>query len=143
MSSRVLGGYRRRPAGRVFVAGLVSAASLPLCAQHCQRCPLRKRCTPNPARGRSISRGEHEKLIEALRARMETEEAKALYRLRSQTVELVNADWKEHRQLRRFSGRGLWRARIQVGLIVLAHNLRTLLSEENKVAATKPSTTAG
>lgn len=111
--------------------------------EHCQRCPLRDRCTPNPARGRSISRGEHEELIERLRARMATDEAKALYRLRSQTVELVNADWKAHRQLRRFSGRGLRRARIEVGLIVLAHNLVTLLAEEKKVAAGKPLGTEG
>jgi transposase len=110
---------------------------------HCQACPLRERCTPNPAAGRSISRGEHEEWIEALRARMGTEEAKALYRLRSQTVELVNADWKEHRQLRRFSGRGLQRARTEVGLIVLAHNLTTLLAEERKRAAVKPATTVG
>ena len=81
-------------------------------------------------------------MLEALRARMATEEAKALYRLRSQTVELVNADGKEHRRLRRFSGRGLSRARVEVGLIVLAHNLTTRLSEEKKATAVKPSTTA-
>jgi len=99
---------------------------------HCRACPLRQACTPNPEAGRSISRGEHEELIEALRARMATAEAKGLYRRRSQTVELVNADWKEHRKLRRFSGRGLTRVRCQVGLVVLAHNLVTLLSEEKK-----------
>ena len=77
---------------------------------------------PNPEAGRSISRGEHEEQIEALRARMATAEAKALYRLRSQRVELVNADGKQHRKLRRFSGRGLTPVRCQVGLVVLAHN---------------------
>jgi transposase len=106
----------------------------PVC---CQSCPLRSACTANPQAGRSISRSEHEELIEALRARMETAEAKELYRLRSRTVELVNADWKEHRKLRRFSGRGLKRARCQVGLMVLAHNLVTLLSEEKKAARKK------
>jgi transposase len=100
---------------------------------HCRDCPRRQACTPNPAAGRSISRGEHENLIEALRERMGTAEAKELYRLRSQTVELVNADWKQHRQLRRFSGRGLTRVRCQVGLVALAHNLITLLAEEKKV----------
>jgi transposase len=100
--------------------------------QYCRACPLRQACTPNPERGRTISRGEHEGLIEALRARMATAEAKELYRLRRQTVELVNADWKGHRRLRRFSGRGLARARCQVGLLVLAHDLLTLLAEEAK-----------
>ena len=66
---------------------------------------------------------------------MATPEGKELYRLRRQTVELVNADWKQHRKLRRFSGRGLARARCQVGLMVLAHNLITLLSEEAKAQA--------
>ena len=104
---------------------------------HCSACPLRGRCTPNPAAGRTVSRSEHEGLIEALRARMQTAQAKELYRLRRQTVELVNADWKEHRRLQRFSGRGLSRARWQVGLMVLAHNLVTLLAEEAKARAAK------
>ena len=59
-----------------------------------------------PAAGRTISRAEHEELIEALRARMQTDEAKNLYRLRRQTVELSYADLTEHRKLRRFSGHG-------------------------------------
>ncbi len=95
--------------------------------EHCTGCPQQSRCTPCPEKGRTISRGEHEDLIEALRARMATAEAKALYRLRSQTVELVNADFKEHRKLRRFSSRGLKRAQTQVGLLVLAHNLLVLI----------------
>jgi transposase len=101
----------------------------------CRECPVRARCTANPEAGRTISRSEHEGLIEALRERMGTPEAKALYRLRRQTVELVNADWKEHRKLRRFSGRGLAKARCQVGLMVLTHNLLTLLAEEKKAKA--------
>jgi hypothetical protein len=103
--------------------------------EHCRACPLKERCTPTPEKGRTVSRGEHEGLIEALRARMGSDEAKALYRLRRQTVELVNADWKAHRGLRRFSGRGLVRVRCQVGVLVLAHNPLTLLAEEKKAAA--------
>ena len=57
---------------------------------------------------------------------MATAEAQALYRLRKQTVERGFADVKEHRALRRLSGRGLTRARIAVGLVVLVHNLRTV-----------------
>ena len=102
---------------------------------HCQACPLQARCTRTPARGRAVTRLEHEELIETLRARMATAEAQALYRLRKQTVELVNADVKQHRRLRRFSGRGLARARCEVGLVVLAHNLLTLVAEEQKAQA--------
>jgi hypothetical protein len=75
---------------------------------------------------RTISRSEHEGLIEELRERMQGEEARALYRLREQTVERANADLKAHRGLRRLSGRGLKRAGAQVRLAVLGHNLVAL-----------------
>jgi Transposase DDE domain len=101
---------------------------------HCQSCPLQKRCTSTPASGRAVTRQEHEELIEALRARMAQVESKALYRLRSQNVELVNADFKEHRKLRRFSGRGLLRVGCEVGLTVLAHNLLIVMNGNEKQA---------
>jgi hypothetical protein len=90
--------------------------------EHCQNCPLAKRCTSS-ANGRTIKRNEHEDLIVAHQAKMATPEAKAIYRQRGQTVELRFADTKAHRDLRRFSGRGLKQARIEVGLCVLVHNL--------------------
>ena len=76
--------------------------------------------------GRSVQRSEHEELIQAHRAWMETAEAKAVYRLRGQTIEIVFADVKEHRGLRRFSGRGLARVRTELALDVLLHNLLVL-----------------
>jgi hypothetical protein len=91
--------------------------------QHCRACPRQVACSTNPNRGRSIKRSEHEALVDAHRARMATTEAKSLYRLRSQTVELGFADFKQHRSMRQFSGRGRHRAQRQVGLTVLAHNL--------------------
>jgi hypothetical protein len=103
---------------------------------HCVGCPLQARCTTTPAKGRAVTRQEHDELIEALRARMAQPEAQALYRLRKQTVELVNADLKQHRKLRRFSGRGLARVRCEVGLLVLAHNLLTLVAAEPKAKQT-------
>lgn len=90
-------------------------------AAHCRGCPRRPECARG-AGGRAISRSPHEEEVEALRARMATAEAQALYRLRRQTVELGFADLKEHRALRRLSGRGLARAQAAVGLVVLAHN---------------------
>ena len=57
---------------------------------------------------------------------MKTPDAKAIYGKRGCTVELRFADWKTHRGLQRFSGQTPERADAQVGLIVLAHNLRTL-----------------
>ena len=91
--------------------------------QHCRVCPRQAVCSTHPHRGRTVKRSEHEALVEAHRARMATAEAKSLYRLRGQTVELGFADFKQHRSLRQFSGHGLRRARRQVGLTVLVHNL--------------------
>jgi hypothetical protein len=110
-------------------------------AAHCAACPLRARCASKAGAGRAVVRSEYEEYIEALRARMATPEVKALYRRRGQTVERVNADWKQHRKLRRFSGRGLARVRGEVGLIVLAHNVLTLQVEKAKVAAAAEAAT--
>jgi hypothetical protein len=92
-------------------------------SQHCLGCPRQAACTSTPRKGRSVSRLQNEDLLDALRARMQTDEAKQLYRLRSRTVELNYADLKEHRGLRRFHGRGRSHARVEVGLLVLVHNL--------------------
>ena len=83
---------------------------------------------------------EHEDLLDALRDRMATEEAKRLYKLRSRTVELTYADVKEHRGLRRFHCRGLPRAREELGALVLAHNLRHVEAYRRAVRD-RPSTT--
>lgn len=99
-------------------------------AGHCVVCPRREACTTAPAHGRSVSRLEHEELVDELRVRMKTPEAKALYRLRRQTVELRYADVKQHRHLRQFSHYGARRARSQIGAIVLAYNLLILRKTE-------------
>lgn len=92
-------------------------------AEHCLTCPRQPACTRTPQKGRRVSRMENEELLDALRARMQTDEAKRLYKLRSQTVELNYADLKEHRGLRRFHCRGPRRVTAEVGALVLAHNL--------------------
>jgi hypothetical protein len=97
--------------------------------EHCQLCRQQEWCSKNPSRGRAVKRSEHEDLINSHRAHMATTEAKAVYRLRKQTVELGYADMKQNRELRTFSGRGLARARIEVGLIELARNLMILERE--------------
>jgi hypothetical protein len=95
-------------------------------AATCRACPLRPQCTTSRKVGRSIRRSEHEDVILAHQAWMETKAAKTVYRLRKQTIELVFADLKEHRGLRRFSGHGLARVRTELALEVLGHNLLVL-----------------
>lgn len=92
-------------------------------AATCSACPLKARCCPKSKSGRNLSRSEHEELIEAHRRKMDTPEAKAIYKLRRQTVETSFGDSKQHRNFRRVNGRGLLKAKIHAGLTVLAHNL--------------------
>jgi transposase len=101
--------------------------------EHCQTCPLAARCTQS-ANGRTIKRNEHEDLIVKHQAKMQTPEAKAIYKQRCQTVELRFADSKTHRGLRRFSGRGLERVRIEAGLLVLSHNLKVVQAARQRKA---------
>jgi hypothetical protein len=111
-------------------------------AQTCHPCPLRAPCTTSHKGGRSLRRSEHEDLIVAHRAWMETAAAKRVYRLRGQTIEIVFADFKEHRGLRRFSSRGLVRVRTELALEVLVHNLLVLhrsLSRKQNAKETHPA----
>ena len=112
------------PSGAADGRDATAAAAPP---EHCSACPRQKECAKDPAKGRTVKRHEHEGLVEALRERMQTDDARALYRLRGQVVERDFADAKQHRNLRRLSGRGLARARAEVGLVVLAHNALALL----------------
>jgi transposase len=106
----------------------------------CQECVLRPRCTGGKG-PRTISRSEHEEEVEALRARMATPEAQALYKRRKQTVELANADVKTHRGLRRFSGHGLRRATTEIGLVVLRQDLLALSQLRRQRNLGKPAAT--
>jgi hypothetical protein len=108
------------------VEGTIQLALYVCPAEHCLACPRQTACTKTPHKGRTVSRMEREELLDALRERMQSDEAKRLYKRRSQTVELNYADLKEHRGLRRFHGQRLRRATIEVGILILAHNLQSL-----------------
>lgn len=92
----------------------------------CQACPRQQECCPKSKQGRSLSRSEHEGAIDRLRERLSQPENKEQYKQRAATVERRFGDGKEQRGLERVSGRGLQKARIQLGLTVLQNNLRVL-----------------
>ena len=94
-------------------------------AETCEACPLAARCLSGKG-PRMIKRTEGEELMEAQREKMSTDEAKARYRLRGQTVELGFGDAKGNRRVHRFHGRGLARARCETGLLILAQTLLRL-----------------
>lgn len=93
--------------------------------EHCQRCPLASRCVKDPSRGRTIKRLEGQELLDAQRLKMQQPESKSLLRQRNQVVERAFADAKRHRSFKRLHGRGLNRAKTEVGLLVLAQNILT------------------
>ena len=94
---------------------------------YCRGCPLRERCVRDPDKGRTVKRLEGQELIDAHRAKMKTPEAEAKRKRRGQVIERCFADAKEHRNLRKLHGRGLRRARAEVGLVVMAQNALTLI----------------
>lgn len=98
----------------------------------CAECPLKADCVRSQSGARTVRRQEHQELIEKLKDRMKTPEAKERYRKRCCTIERRFADWKTHRGLQRFSGQTPERADAQIALTVLANNLRTLDKLRNK-----------
>jgi hypothetical protein len=107
----------------------------------CRACPQRAGCTSSTKKGRVVKRYEGEEALERLEQRMHDPAAQQIYRLRAQTVELGNADLKEHRGLRTFRGFGRKRARAQAGLVLLASNGLKIVSalQQRQKAGALPS----
>src|SRR5262249_26018159 len=87
--------------------------------EHWRGCPLRERCVRDPDKGRTVKRLEGEEWIEAHKEWMKTDQAKEANRLRGSVIERCFGDAKRHRNLRCLHGRGLKRAKAEIGLIVL------------------------
>ena len=84
--------------------------------------PVRSPRTTTSGRERKSPRNDDGKEVEAWRQRMETEEAKSIYRLRAATAEWANAQVRQH-GLARFTVRGLSKVLTVALMIVIAHNL--------------------
>jgi transposase len=83
-------------------------------AADCQACPFRKQCCPAGTEARLISiRITEKKEVAAFRAKMETPEAKQIYRKRGPTAEFPNSWIKEKLGIRKFRLRGLAKARVE------------------------------
>ncbi len=109
-------------------------------ASLCQKCPLASRCLQGKG-PRRIKRIEGEHLAEEQRERMSTPQAKSLYRLRGQTVELCFGDAKGNRHVDRFHGRGLPRASCETGLIVVSQNMLRIDRLHRNAANSNKNTT--
>jgi transposase len=90
----------------------------------CAACRFKAACCPqNGSKGRSIRRAEESLEVRAFVEKMETEEAKAIYRQRGAVAEFPNAWMKAKLGLRQFHLRGLGKVLMEVLWASLAYNL--------------------
>jgi transposase len=97
----------------------------------CEACPHRAQCCPkHPAKGRMVSRliSEPEEIVK-FRQKMESEDAKQIYRKRGPVAEFPNAWIKDKIGLRKFSLRGIVRAGIELTWACLSYNAMVWMRE--------------
>ena len=89
----------------------------------CQMCRFRDQCCPK-TRSRRITRSQDSEMVQAFRAKMQSEEAKQIYRLRPQVAEFVNAWLKEKLGLRQFRLRGLFKVQTECLWAAMTYNIQ-------------------
>ena len=90
----------------------------------CQTCPAKDQCCPRTRHGRSIDRRELLPDTAAFREKMQTDEAKAIYKTRSQVAEFPNLWIKTKFGLRQFSVRGLAKVRTESQWLALTYDIQ-------------------
>jgi transposase len=91
----------------------------------CQACPAKGQCCPgNQVTGRSVHRTEELPEVAEFRQKMQTEEARDIYRQRSQVAETPNLWIKAKFGLRQFSVRGLKKAGMEALWACVTYNIR-------------------
>jgi transposase len=98
-------------------------SSVPVCAT----CPVKAQCLPKKTACRTISRWEHESLIEAHRERMAKEGPEKM-RQRAAIVEHVFGTLKQWCGWTHFLLRGLEKVRAELSLLMLAYNFKRVLT---------------
>lgn len=93
----------------------------------CRNCPLKMQCLPQKAPRRTISRWEHEEIIETHRIRMERE-GKEMMRLRAQLCEHPFGTIKQWLGWQHFLLRGVEKVRAEFSLMMLSYNFRRVLN---------------
>jgi transposase len=91
----------------------------------CQACRFKPQCCPdNRVQGRSVQRTEVSPAVAAFRRKMQTEEARAIYRQRAQVAETPHLWIKAKFGLRQFLLRGLRKVGIELLWAAMACNVR-------------------
>jgi transposase len=91
----------------------------------CHGCPVKSQCCPgNRVTGRSVHRSEELAEVAEFRQRMQTEQAREIYRQRAQVAETPNLWIKAKFGLRQFSVRGLSKVGMEALWACLTYNIR-------------------
>jgi transposase len=91
----------------------------------CEGCPMKSQCCPgNRVVGRSVHRSEELAQVAEFRHKMQSEEARAIYKTRAQIAETPNLWIKEKFKLRQFSVRGLAKVGMEALWACLTYNIR-------------------
>jgi transposase len=89
----------------------------------CRSCGFQARCCPGTKKGRSLVRREQTPAWKTFRAKMETAEAKEIYKQRSEVAEFPNAWIKDKIGLRQFRLRGLAKVTLEAMWACLTYNI--------------------
>ena len=93
----------------------------------CSACPKRKLCSPKNSmrkHGRSVTRRIVHEIVTAFKQKMQTEEAKQIYKQRAPVAEFPNAWIKTKLNFTRFRCRGLEKATAEATWAALTFNLQ-------------------
>jgi transposase len=104
----------------------------------CRTCALRDQCAskkPAASWRRSITRMEEPPATTAFKAKMKTDEAKQIYKQRSQIAEFPHAWIKQRCGLRQFRCRGRWKASMEATWACLSYNITRWFSIRRKLNA--------
>jgi transposase len=94
-------------------------------ASVCAQCRFKEQCCPqNTSKGRSITRAVEAVPVQEFKQKMQTEEAKAVYRQRGAVAEFPNAWIKEKLGLRHFHVKGLVKAKMETLWVCLTYNIQ-------------------
>ena len=97
----------------------------------CPTCPAQKQCCKGQKYKR-ITVLPHGNLINKISQKMQSEDGRAIYKLRQQTVERSFGDIKHNKKFRNFLLRGIEKVKIEWNLGCIAHNLVMINNLMNK-----------
>jgi len=108
-------------------------------ADDCAACPAKSLCCPRTRTGRSIQRSEPVPAIATFRQKMQTDDARAIYRTRSQVAEFPNLWIKTKLGLRQFRVRGLPKVTLECLWAALTYDLQQWIRLRGRIVSTLAS----